>query len=118
MGVLFKTSVFGGFRKQEVIEYIEKLKSNSAEEVKQLEGERDAARRLEQQADEKAVLTEDRLAALQQELDQLREHNQSLRLAADEAAREAERARAQAEQLKREYSELKEYIADIEALGL
>ena len=107
MGVLFKTSVFGGFRKQEVIEYIEKLKSNSAEEVKQLEGERDAARRLEQQADEKAVLTEDRL-------DQLREHNQSLRLAADEAAREAERARAQAEQLKREYSELKEYIADIE----
>ena len=60
------------------------------------------------------VLTEDRLAALQQELDQLREHNQSLRLAADEAAREAERARAQAEQLKREYSELKEYIADIE----
>ena len=114
MGVLFKTSVFGGFRKQEVIEYIEKLKSNSAEEVKQLEGERDAARRLEQQADEKAVLTEDRLAALQQELDQLREHNQSLRLEADEAAREAERARAQAEQLKREYSELKEYIADIE----
>ena len=68
MGVLFKTSVFGGFRKQEVIEYIEKLKSNSAEDVKQLEGERDAARRLEQQADEKAVLTEDRLAALQQEL--------------------------------------------------
>ena len=37
MGMLFKRSVFGGFRQKEVIEYIEKLKNDSDQQRCQLE---------------------------------------------------------------------------------
>ena len=39
MGVLFKTALVGGFQKEEVIEYIEKLKNDWAEEERRLQEE-------------------------------------------------------------------------------
>ena len=50
MGMLFKRSVFGGFRQKEVIEYIEKLKNDSDQQRCQLEEQLNQAQRAQEEA--------------------------------------------------------------------
>lgn len=114
MGMLFKTSVFGGFRKKEVIEYIEKLKSDCARETQDLRDDLARLERDEKDATQLAEGKDQRISQLEVELQEARQQQQALQDAAEAAQSDAAAARQQAETVKREYSELKEYIADIE----
>ena len=114
MGVLFKTAVVGGFQKEEVIEYSEKLKNDWAEEERRLQEElrqiREEEKRTYGQLEEK----KDENQRLEEELARAREQISTLEEEKDQACQQAEQARQRAETLRREYGELKEYIADIE----
>lgn len=114
MGMLFKTSVFGGFRKREVIEYIEKLKSDCARETQDLRDDLARLEREEKNADQRILEKEERITQLEEELEQARQQQEALQQAAEAAQSDAAAARVQAETVQKEYSELKEYIADIE----
>lgn len=114
MGVLFKTALVGGFQKEEVIEYIEKLKNDWAEEERRLQEELRQTREEEKRAWQQQEEKKEENLRLEEELSQAREQIRTLEEEKEQACRQAEQARQRAETLRREYGELKEYIADIE----
>lgn len=114
MGKLFKTSIFGGFRKKEVIEYLEKQTDDHRRELDLLNEnvnryQKDGAN-FQQELDERDA----KIDGLQQELRALHEAAEEQRRQAEQAIQQAEASTAEAEKIAREYRDLKEYIADIE----
>lgn len=114
MGMLFKRSVFGGFRQREVIEYIEKLRRDGELERRQLEQQLNQARQAEEEACQRQRAAETQAARLEQQLEQAREQIQTLEQQTNQALEQAEEAGRRALAVRREYGQLKEYIADIE----
>ncbi len=112
----FRNSVFGGFNRQDVMEYITKTAAETGEQLRALEEERDALAQAAQERD-----------MLRQQLEELRRQEEELRRQLQSASEDQARLRG-AEQEKiqlagrvqtlerqaEEYRELKEHIAQIE----
>lgn len=109
----FKTCLFGGFDKEDVISYIEKSAQENRERIQQLTAANEA---LQQEND-----------AMRQELDALRttaenaqslaDENETLRTRVDELSRQAETLESENGNLRvqaDEYLSLKDHIAEIE----
>lgn len=110
----FKSSVFGGFNRDDVIRYIEKTSLENKEHIETLEQENDGLCR--ENAD---LRTEASSAA--QERDRLADANRelsaqidALKSAADEAAAQISSLRAQADALEQEKAELLTQIAHLQ----
>ena len=116
MEMTFRNAAFGGFNRQDVMDYIANAARESGEKIASLERERDAlqgkAARKEQLEEELRLATETSasleasLAAVSAERDALKTQTQQLKNQA-EALKDLE---AQAQ----EYSSLKQHIAEIE----
>ena len=78
MGVLFKTALVGGFQKEEVIEYIEKLKNDWAEEERRLQEELRQTREEEKRAWQQQEEKKEENRRLEEELSQAREQIRTL----------------------------------------
>lgn len=113
MDASFKTRLFGGFDREDVVTYIEKT---AAENQTQLEALRAEVETLRKQRDE-AVSENEALRGLTEEDACLREENARLREQLAQAQASAEALRQEAEALRgpaAEYQSLKEHVADIE----
>lgn len=113
MDASFKTCLFGGFDREDVVKFIEKTAAENQEQLETLETELNALRA---QRDEAAAENE-ALRGLTEEDAQLREENARLREQLAQAQASAEALRQEAEALRgpaAEYQSLKEHVADIE----
>ena len=113
MDTSFKTCLFGGFDREDVVNFIEKTAAENQEQLETLRSELDALRT---QRDEAAAENE-ALRGLTEEDAQLREENARLREQLAQAQASAEALRQEAEALRgpaAEYQSLKEHVADIE----
>ena len=113
MDASFKTCLFGGFDREDVVKFIEKTAAENQEQLETLEAELNALRA---QRDEAAAENE-ALRGLTEEDACLREENARLREQLAQAQASAEALRQEAEALRgpaAEYQSLKEYVADIE----
>ena len=113
MDASFKTCLFGGFDREDVVKFIEKTAAENQEQLETLEAELNALRA---QRDEAAAENE-ALRGLTEEDAQLREENARLREQLTQAQASAEALRQEAEALRgpaAEYQSLKEHVADIE----
>lgn len=113
MDASFKTCLFGGFDREDVVKFIEKTAAENQEQLEALEAELNALRA---QRDEAAAENE-ALRGLTEEDAQLREENARLREQLAQAQASAEALRQEAEALRgpaAEYQSLKEHVADIE----
>lgn len=119
-GSAFKTALFGGFLKEDVIRYIEKISQESAEKLQELQTDNDLLHTANQ-------TQSDQLTALQRQVDALTEENGRLAGEAEQSSasrEEAESLRAENAQLREEldklrpqakaYQEFKLRIGDIE----
>lgn len=114
MGQLFKNSVFGGFKKQEVISYIEKLKADSEAQAASL---RETISNFEKSCKQSELDAEEKdqvIAQLEEKIAEFEE--KQCKSDAEIAAFHMEATKAHEDMVsaQRQYSELKEYIADIE----
>jgi chromosome segregation ATPase len=113
MATSFKTSVFGGFDKEDVISFIEKTAQENQEKVSALEADCTSLR------EENASLTE-QLLHLQQEADALRDGGPArvaLEQKLEQLSGRAQALEAEVSELRtqaQEYQNLKNHIADIE----
>ena len=113
MDASFKTCLFGGFDREDVVKFIEKAAAENQEQLETLEAELNALRA---QRDEAAAENE-ALRGLTEEDACLREENARLREQLAQAQASAEALRQEAEALRgpaAEYQSLKEHVADIE----
>ena len=113
MDASFKTCLFGGFDREDVVKFIEKTAAENQEQLETLEAELNA---LPAQRDEAAAENE-ALRGLTEEDACLREENARLREQLAQAQASAEALRQEAEALRgpaAEYQSLKEHVADIE----
>ena len=113
MDASFKTCLFGGFDREDVVKFIEKTAAENQEQLEALEAELNALRA---QRDEAAAENE-ALRGLTEEDAQLREENARLREQLAQAQASAEALRQETEALRgpaAEYQSLKEHVADIE----
>ena len=113
MDASFKTCLFGGFDREDVVKFIEKTAAENQEQLETLEAELNALRT---QRDEAAAENE-ALRGLTEEDACLREENARLREQLAQAQASAEALRQEAEALRgpaAEYQSLKEHVADIE----
>ena len=113
MDASFKTCLFGGFDREDVVKFIEKTAAENQEQMETLEAELNALRA---QRDEAAAENE-ALRGLTEEDACLREENARLREQLAQAQASAEALRQEAEALRgpaAEYQSLKEHVADIE----
>lgn len=113
MDASFKTCLFGGFDREDVVKFIEKTAAENQEQLEMLEAELNALRA---QRDEAAAENE-ALRGLTEEDACLREENARLREQLAQAQASAEALRQEAEALRgpaAEYQSLKEHVADIE----
>lgn len=113
MDASFKTCLFGGFDREDVVKFIEKTAAENQEQLETLEAELNALRA---QRDEAAAENE-ALRGLTEEDACLREENVRLREQLAQAQASAEALRQEAEALRgpaAEYQSLKEHVADIE----
>ena len=113
MDASFKTCLFGGFDREDVVKFIEKTAAENREQLETLEAELNALRA---QRDEAAAENE-ALRGLTEEDAYLREENARLREQLAQAQASAEALRQEAEALRgpaAEYQSLKEHVADIE----
>ena len=113
MDASFKTCLFGGFDREDVVKFIEKTAAENREQLETLEAELNALRA---QRDEAAAENE-ALRGLTEEDACLREENARLREQLAQAQASAEALRQEAEALRgpaAEYQSLKEHVADIE----
>lgn len=113
MDASFKTCLFGGFDREDVVKFIEKTAAENREQLEMLEAELNALRA---QRDEAAAENE-ALRGLTEEDACLREENARLREQLAQAQASAEALRQEAEALRgpaAEYQSLKEHVADIE----
>ena len=113
MNTNFKTALFGGFDREDVVKFIEKTAAENREQLETLEAELNALRA---QRDEAAAENE-ALRGLTEEDACLREENARLREQLAQAQASAEALRQEAEALRgpaAEYQSLKEHVADIE----
>lgn len=113
MDASFKTCLFGGFDREDVVKFIEKTAAENQEQLETLEAELNALRA---QRDE-AVAENEALRGLTEEDACLREENARLREQLAQAQASAEALRQEAEALRgpaAEYQSLKEHVADIE----
>ena len=113
MDASFKTCLFGGFDREDVVKFIEKTAAENQEQLETLEAELNALRA---QRDEAASENE-ALRGLTEEDACLREENVRLREQLAQAQASAEALRQEAEALRgpaAEYQSLKEHVADIE----
>lgn len=113
MDASFKTCLFGGFDREDVVKFIEKTAAENQEQLETLEAELKALRA---QRDEAAAENE-ALRGLTEEDACLREENARLREQLAQAQASAEALRQEAEALRgpaAEYQSLKEHVADIE----
>ena len=113
MDASFKTCLFGGFDREDVVKFIEKTAAENQEQLETLEAELNAlrAQRGEAAAENEA------LRGLTEEDACLREENARLREQLAQAQASAEALRQEAEALRgpaAEYQSLKEHVADIE----
>ena len=134
MSTNFKTCMFGGFDRGDVINYIEKSAKEAKERIEALENENNELRsnneRIEQalralHAQAKQQRQEEQgQEALQQQLSEAQVHLNELAVEIDTLRAENEKLRAEAQSLRTEsvklreaaddYAHLKEHIADIE----
>lgn len=113
MDASFKTCLFGGFDREDVVKFIEKTAAENQKQLETLETELNALRA---QRDEAAAENE-ALRGLTEEDACLREENARLREQLARAQASAEALRQEAEALRgpaAEYQSLKEHVADIE----
>lgn len=113
MDASFKTCLFGGFDREDVVKFIEKTAAENQEQLETLEAELNALRA---QRDEAAAENE-ALRGLTEEDACLREENARLREQLAQAQASAEALRQEAGALRgpaAEYQSLKEHVADIE----
>ena len=113
MDASFKTCLFGGFDREDVVKFIEKTAAENQEQLETLETELNALRA---QRDEAAAENE-ALRGLTEEDACLREENARLREQLAQAQASAVALRQEAEALRgpaAEYQSLKEHVADIE----
>ena len=113
MDASFKTCLFGGFDREDVVKFIEKTAAENQEQLETLETELNALRA---QRDEAAAENE-ALRGLTEEDACLREENARLREQLAQVQASAEALRQEAEALRgpaAEYQSLKEHVADIE----
>lgn len=113
MDASFKTCLFGGFDREDVVKFIEKTAAENQEQLETLEAELNALRA---QRDEAAAENE-ALRGLTEEDACLRAENARLREQLAQAQASAEALRQEAEALRgpaAEYQSLKEHVADIE----
>ncbi len=113
MDASFKTCLFGGFDREDVVKFIEKTAAENQEQLETLEAELNALRA---QRDE-AAAEHEALRGLTEEDACLREENARLREQLAQAQASAEALRQEAEALRgpaAEYQSLKEHVADIE----
>ena len=113
MDASFKTCLFGGFDREDVVKFIEKTAAENQEQLETLEAELNALRA---QRDEAAAENE-ALRGLTEEDACLREENARLREQLAQAQASAEALRQETEALRgpaAEYQSLKEHVADIE----
>ena len=113
MDASFKTRLFGGFDREDVVAYIEKT---AAENQTQLEALRAEVETLRKQRDE-AVSENEALRGLTEEDAKLREENVRLQAQLAQAQADTSALRSECEALRgpaSEYQSLKEHIAEIE----
>lgn len=113
MDASFKTRLFGGFDREDVVTYIEKT---AAENQTQLEALRAEVETLRKQRDE-AVSENEALRGLTEEDAKLREENARLQAQLAQAQADTSALRSECEALRgpaSEYQSLKEHIAEIE----
>ena len=113
MDASFKTCLFGGFDREDVVAFIEKTAAENQVQLEALQAEVDALR---EQRDEAAAENE-ALRGLTEEDARLREENARLREQLAQAQAETARLQGENEALRgpaAEYQSLKEHIADIE----
>lgn len=124
MNESFKTCMFGGFDKQDVVAYIERQAREHAEEIETRENKHAAElqslrrelselRHKSERAEEECAALRpkaERAAALEQELARLREDFADLTARCNALQEENDRCKGPA----REYAELKDHIAQIE----
>ena len=113
MDASFKTCLFGGFDREDVVKFIEKTAAENQEQLETLEAELNALRA---QRDEAAAENE-ALRGLTEEDACLREENARRREQLAQAQASAEALRQEAEARRgpaAEYQSLKEHVADIE----
>lgn len=100
--VLFGTSVFGGFNRKDVIEYIDKLQRSAMDKDDETDSE--SARNL-RTAQVRVQTLSDEVAVLQAENKSLRDEVKMLRDAAEDPVREIEKMQAEIERLQKELDE-------------
>ena len=121
MSTNFKTCMFGGFDRGDVINYIEKSAKEAKERIEALENENNelrsnnerieqALRALHAQAKQQLSEAQVHLNELAVEIDTLRAENEKLRAEAQSLRTESVKLREAAD----DYAHLKEHIADIE----
>ena len=113
MDASFKTCLFGGFDREDVVKFIEKTAAENREQLEMLEAELNALRA---QRDEAAAENEARRGLTEEDACR-REENARLREQLAQAQASAEALRQEAEALRgpaAEYQSLKEHVADIE----
>ena len=116
MEMTFRNAAFGGFNRQDVMDYITATAKESGQRIADLEQERDALQSAAAERD-----------ALQAEAEGLRERNRALEESLEEVSRERDQYKAQAEadaaqeprvreleSQAEEYQALKQHIAQIE----
>lgn len=113
MDASFKTCLFGGFDREDVVAFIEKTAAENQAQLEALQAEVDGLR---EQRDEAAAENE-ALRGLTEEDARLREENARLREQLAQAQAETARLQGENDALRgpaAEYQSLKEHIADIE----
>jgi chromosome segregation ATPase len=113
MDTSFKTCLFGGFDREDVIAYLEKLSREHRDQMTSLETELDAAKKSSAEMEEELLLLRQRVAEQSEELEKRQELDtelERLRKENQDLAQEAEQLRGPAQ----EYQSLRDHIAEIE----
>lgn len=114
MGQLFKNKIFGGFKKAEVIEYINKQKKDYEEQAESMRSSIALLEKNAKAAQEDFSDKDDKILELEEQNAQILEKLAASEILAQALRADAEQAVLKAEETAAQYSELKEYIADIE----
>lgn len=114
MGQLFKNAVFGGFKKQEVISYIENLKADSEAQALSLRETINNFEKSCKQSELDAEGKDEIITQLEEKISDFEVKQEQSDAAISALHTEATKAREDMVSAQMQYSELKEYIADIE----